>query len=184
MTQSRNPGDKPGMMQWSYTFQDLPLDSPYTFIFDGYFVSERDDASVQFEPSKLKVQPFPFRFEGDDLMLRDFTVESPPNTNGEEVEGSLHLDGTLWNEYLQSEWRLKVPNGKEYTITMRGASTTEGSSGWKDGYIRLGGPNLGGLFEFRAPGLTEIPDRLQLTRTVVDRLYTNVDWSTPVKEES
>ncbi|NOU95907.1 DUF4179 domain-containing protein [Paenibacillus sp. LMG 31456] len=184
MTQSHHPGDKPGLMHWSYTFEYLPRDSPYTFVFDGYFVSERDDASVQFEPSKLKVQPVPFRSDGDELMLRDFTVESPPNTNGEEVEGALHLDGKLRNEYSQSEWRLKALNGKEYTISMRGASTTEGASGWKDGYIQLGGPNLGGLFEFRAQGLTEIPDRLQLTRTVVDRLYTNVDWSVPIKEDS
>ncbi|MFD0682790.1 MULTISPECIES: DUF4179 domain-containing protein [unclassified Paenibacillus] len=183
MTQSSHSGDRPGLMHLSYTFEYLPMDRPYTFVFDGYFISERDDASVQFEPSKLKAQPVPFHFDGDELLLRDFTVESPPNTNGEEVEGALHLDGKLRNENLQSEWTLKAFNNKEYAITMRGASTTENSSGWKDGYIRLGGPDLGGLFEFRAKGLAQIPDRLQLTRTVVDRLYTNVDWSAQIKEE-
>jgi hypothetical protein len=95
----------------------------------------------------------------------------------------LHLDGRLRNGYNHSVWVLSVPDGKQYTVTMRGASTTE-ASGWKDGYILFGGANLGGLFEFRAPSLTAIPDRLKLTRTVVDRLYTNVDWSVPMKEQS
>jgi hypothetical protein len=183
MTQSRLPGDKPGLMHWSYTFKYLPQDSPYTFVFDGYYVSERDNASIMFEPSKLKEQPVPFRFDGDELMLRDFTVASPPNTNGKEEEGALSLDGRLRNEFRNSVWLLNDLNGKEYTLSMRGASTTE-ASGWKDGYIVLGGAQLDGLYEFRAPGLTVIPDRLRLTRTVVDRLYTNVDWSVPMQEES
>lgn len=183
MTESHLPGDKPGLMHWSYTFKYLPQDTTYTFVLDGYFVSERDGASVQFEPSNLKDQPVPFRFDGDDLMLEDFTVESPPNTNGKEAEGALHLSGRLRNEDSYSQWILRVPNNnKDYTITKRGASTTE-ASGWKNGYIILGGAQLGGAFDFRAEGLTAIPDRLQLIRTVVDRLYTNVDWSITMKEE-
>jgi hypothetical protein len=182
MTESHLPSDKPGLMHWSYTFKYLPQDSPYTFVFDGYFVSERDDASVQFEPSNLKDHPVPFRFDGDDLMLKDFTVEYPPNTNGKEAEGALHLSGRLRNEDSYSQWILRVPNSKEYMITGRGASTTE-ASGWKNGFIVLGGAQRGGLFDFRAKGLTVIPDRLQLIRTVVDRLYTNVDWSVTMKEE-
>ncbi|RAV22157.1 DUF4179 domain-containing protein [Paenibacillus contaminans] len=183
MTQSHLPGDKPGLMHWSYTFKDLPQDNPYSFVWDGYSISEWDGASVQFEPAKLKVQPIPFRFDGDELMLRDFTIEFPPNTNGKEVEGALHLDGKLRNEDRHNEWILEIPGGKTYTTTMRGAMTSE-ASGWKDGYSLLGGPQLGGLFNFRAQGLSTIPDQLRLIRTVVDRLYTNIDWSIPVEEES
>ncbi|WP_248930088.1 DUF4179 domain-containing protein [Paenibacillus hamazuiensis] len=183
MTQSGIPGDKTGLMHWSYTFKYLPQDSPYKFIFDGYFVSERDDASVQFEPLHLKERPVPFRFDGDELMLRDFTVKSPPDTNSKETEGALHFDGRLRNEDRFSEWILKTPDGRTYTVSKRGASTTEASS-WKEGHILMGGPMQGGLYQFRAAGLTQIPDRLQLIRTVVDRRYTNVDWVIPIKEES
>ncbi len=183
MAGSHLPGDKPGLMHWSYTFKYLPQDNPYTFVFDGYSVSERDDASIQFEPSKLKDHPVPFYADGDEIMLKDFTIESPPNTNGEKVEGVLHLDGRLWNEvaYDYDQWTLKIPDGQEYTVSKRGSSTTE-ASGWKDGYIILGG-GRNRLFEFRAPGMTTIPDRLELRRTIVNRLYTNVEWSAPMKEE-
>ncbi|BFT72377.1 DUF4179 domain-containing protein [Paenibacillus sp. P36] len=183
MAESHIPGDKDGLMHWSYTFKYLPQETPYTFVLDGYFVSERDGVSVEFESTKLKDQPVPFRFDGDELMLQDFTVESPPNTNGKEAEGSLHLTGRLRNEDSYSQWILRVPSSnKDYMITRRGASTTEASD-WKDGYIILGGANLGGAFDFRAKGLTTIPDRIQLIRKVVDRLYTNVDWSITMKEE-
>jgi len=183
MAETHLPDDKPGLMHWSYTFKYLPQDNPYTFVFDGYSVSERDDASIVFEPSKLKKHPVPFYADGDEIMLKDFTIVSPPNANGEEVEGALHLDGRLWNEvaYNYDQWTLTIPDGQEYTVSMRGSSTTKGS-GWKDGYIILGGGGSG-LFEFRAPGMTIIPDRLELRRTILNRLYTNVDWSVQMKED-
>jgi hypothetical protein len=180
ITESNRPGDRPGLMHWSYTFKYLPEDDPYTFVFDGYIISEHDESSIQFEPSKLKDRPVPFRFDGDDLMLKDFTVESPPNSNSEKAEGALHLSGKMWNDYRFSQWILKVPDGREYNLTMRGTASMEASN-WKDGYLILGD---GQLFEFRASGLTTVPDRLQLKRTVVERLYTNVDWSLPMPSTS
>ncbi|MEI7025959.1 DUF4179 domain-containing protein [Paenibacillus sp. y28] len=181
MTQLHLPGDKPGLMHSSYTFKSLPADGPYTFVFDGYFVSERDGASVSFEPAKLKTQPVVFQSDGDELLLQDFTVESPPNTNGDKPEGSLQLSGLLRNENQNSQWILTAPGGQPYPITMRGVLTWS-ATGWQDGYVRLGGPDLGGLFEFRASGLAAIPEQLQLTRTVVSRMYTNVAWSVPMPE--
>lgn len=186
MSRSSTPGDKPGLMHWSYTFKYLPQYTPYTFVFDGYFILEKDGSMVQFEPSKLKEHPIPFAFDGDELMLNDFTVESPPNTNGSTKEGSLHFSGRLRNEFMNSEWIFKDLEGKEYPLTGRGAYSTDGS-GWKDGYIVIvesQSTNRKNFFEFRAAGLTEIPDQLQLKRTIVNRLYTDVDWSVPIMEAS
>lgn len=186
MSSSSIPGDKPGQMHWSYTFPTLPQDTPYTFVFDGYFVPEKDGSSVQFEPSKLKEHPIPFAFDGDELLLNDFTVESPPDTNGSTKEGSLHFSGRLRNEFMNSEWIFKDLEGKEYPLSGRGAYSTDGS-GWKDGYIVIvesQSNNKKNFFEFRAIGLTTIPDQLQLIRTIVNRLYTNVDWSVPIMEAS
>lgn len=186
MSRSSTPGDKPGLMHWSYTFKYLPQDTPYTFVFDGYFILEKDGSMVQFEPSKLKEHPIPFAFDGDELMLNDFTVESPPDTNGSTKEGSLHFSGRLRNEFMNSEWIFKDLEGKEYPLSGRGAYSTDGS-GWKDGYIVIvesQSNNKKNFFEFRTIGLTTIPDQLQLIRTIVNRLYTNVDWSVPIMEAS
>ncbi|OMD42200.1 DUF4179 domain-containing protein [Paenibacillus odorifer] len=186
MSRSSAPGDKPGLIHWSYTFKYLPQDTPYTFVFDGYFVPEKDGSSVQFEPSKLKEHPIPFDFDGDELMLNDFTVESPPNTNGSAKEGSLHFSGRLRNEFMNSEWIFKDLEGKEYPLSGRGGYSTDGS-GWKDGYIVIvesQSNNKKNFFQFRAAGLTKIPNQLQLIRTVVNRLYTNVDWTVPIMEVS
>lgn len=186
MSSSSIPGDKPGQMHWSYTFPTLPQDTPYTFVFDGYFVPEKDGSSVQFEPSKLKEHPIPFDFDGDELKLFDFTVESPPNTNSNEKEGSLHFSGKFRNEFMNSEWIFKDVAGKEWPLTGRGAYSPRGS-GWKDGYIEIvesQSDNKKYFFQFRAAGLTKIPNQLQLIRTIVNRLYTNVDWSVPIMEAS
>lgn len=186
MSSSSIPGDKPGLMHWSYTFRYLPQDTPYTFVLDGYFIPEKDDATVQFEPAKLKEHPVPFTFDGDELMLNDFTVESPPNTNGSMKEGSLHFSGRLRNEFTNSEWIFKDLEGNEYPLSGRGVFSFRGT-GWKDGYIVIvesQSNNKKNFFEFRAEGLTKIPDQLQLIRTIVNRLNTNVDWFVPIMEVS
>lgn len=186
MSRSAVPGDKPGLLHWSYTFKYLPQDAPYSFVLDGYFILEKDGSMVQFEPAKLKEHPVPFAFDGDELILNDYTVESPPNTNGPEEEGSLHFSGRFRNEFMNSEWILKDLDGNEYPLTGRGGFSPKGT-GWKDGYIEIVETQTGNkknFFEFRAAGLTKIPDQLQLIRTVVNRLYTNVEWSVPMLESS
>jgi hypothetical protein len=183
MAFSNTPGDKPGLMHWSYTFMYLPQDTPYTFVFDGYFILEKDGSSVQFEPTKLKEHPIPFAFDGDELMLNDFTVESTPETKGITAEDTLHVSGKMKNEFMYNEWLLKDTDNHEYKITGRGVYYSE-STAWKSGYLVLGSVDNSKAFEFRAEGLTQIPDQLQLIRTVVNRLYTNVDWSVPIMEVS
>lgn len=183
MTHSALPGDKPGVMHWSYTFKYLPDDQPYRFVLDSYSVPEREGASVEFEPARLKEHPVPFRFQGDELMLKDFTIEQPPNTNSGKSEGALHLDGTLINELSRSEWMLRDAEGREYPLSMRGswgASATD----WKNGFITLEAGRPGALFQFCSGDLLHIPEKLTLVRTVVDKRYTNVNWSAPMTTEA
>lgn len=180
--ESQVPGDRPGVMHWNYLFQSLPEDKPYTFVFDGYSISEHDRASIQFEPSKLKEHPVSIRFDGDELMLRNFTLE-PSRPGSNDLEGVLHLDGKLRNEERFNQWQLSEPDGEKYKVSMGGTSYPEASN-WKDGYIVMEGARKGEFFKFHAAGLTTIPDKLQLTRTVVDRLHTNVDWSVQMNEQN
>ncbi|MEK3982632.1 DUF4179 domain-containing protein [Paenibacillus sp. FSL K6-3166] len=186
MAFSSTPGEKPGQIHWSYMFKYLPQDMPYTFVFDGYFIPEVDGSSVQFEPAKLKEHPIPFASDGDELMLNDFTVESSPDANVSAKEGALHFSGRMRNEFMNDEWVIKTTDDKDYKLTKQGAFSIKGS-GWKDGYIVIvqsQSNNQKKYFEFRAEGLTKIPDQLQLIRTIVNRLYTNVDWSVPIMEAS
>lgn len=183
MTYSSLPGDKPGLMHWSFTFTYLPLDQPYQFVLDGYSVAETDGSSVQFEPAKLKDHPASLRSFGDEITLRDFTVELPPDSNGKEAEGSLHVDGKLKNEVSNNVWVISDSAGNTYSITRRGSSSA-GGTGWKDHLITLHGSRTGTFHQFRIPGLVTIPDRLTLTRMVVDRLYMNTDWAVWLKEEA
>ncbi|RKN86209.1 DUF4179 domain-containing protein [Paenibacillus ginsengarvi] len=172
------PGDKPGLMHWSFTFQYLPHDQPYRFVFDGYSIPETDGTSIEFEPAKLIDQPITFRSLGDELILRKFTVESPPDTNGNVPEGALHVNGSLRNEKKYSEYVMLGTDGKQYTVTGRGTSSGRGS-GWKDQEITLSGSRPELFYQFRMAELPTIPDKLILKRTVVDRLYNNVDWALP-----
>ncbi|GMX61633.1 hypothetical protein Elgi_14370 [Paenibacillus elgii] len=172
MTQSRIAGDKAGLMHLSYTFQYLPENQPYRFVFDGYYIPERDGSSVSFAPARLQEEPGFFRADGDDIRLKGFTIEQPPNTNGKETEGTLHVDGKLWNGYsFDDYWMARDSEGKEYQVSMRGASSSKGS-GWKDGMIELRED-----YEFRIPGMLTVPERITLIRNVVNKRYVNVDWS-------
>ncbi|WP_051775680.1 DUF4179 domain-containing protein [Paenibacillus tyrfis] len=170
MTQSHIPGDKPGQMQLSYTFKYLPENQPYRFVLDGYFVAEQDGSSVSFAPARLQEEPVFFRAGGDDIRLKGFTIEQPPNTNGKETEGTLHVDGELWNEPSPDDWIVQDSGGKEYPVSERGVSSSKGS-GWKDGMIELRED-----YEFRIPGMLTVPERLTLIRNVVNKRYVNVDW--------
>ncbi|GIP24321.1 DUF4179 domain-containing protein [Paenibacillus sp. J22TS3] len=169
------PGNKPGVMHWKYLFEYLPEDKPLTFVFDGYSIAERDGSSIQFEPSKLKDHPVSFHYDGDEIWLRNFTIE-PRYPKSKELQGVLHVDGKLWNEEQFCQWLLRVPGGKNYTAIPGGVLTFE-SSNWKDGYIILEGIQPRYSFGFYSRELTTIPDKLQLIRPIVGRLHTNVDWS-------
>ncbi|WP_010495717.1 DUF4179 domain-containing protein [Paenibacillus elgii] len=178
MTQSHIPGDKPGQMHLSYTFKYLPEDHPYRFVFDGYSVAERDGSSVSFAPARLQEEPVFFRADGDDIRLKGFTIEQPPNTNGKETEGTLHIDGNIWNEPSRDDWIVQDSHGKEYPVSERGVSSSKGS-GWKDGMIELRED-----YEFRIPGMLTVPERLTLIRNVVNKRYVNVDWSVEMNGSS
>ncbi|MBD2865517.1 DUF4179 domain-containing protein [Paenibacillus oceani] len=176
MSYSQIPGNKPGLMYWSFTFKYLPPDQPYRFVFDGYSIAETDGSAVEFEPATLLDQPVTFQSFGDEIVLRKFTVESPPDTNGNVPEGALHVNGNLRNENSFNKYIVLGVDGKEYTVTERGGSSGIGS-GWKDHKITLSGYRPELFYQFRMAQLQTISDKLIFKRTVVDRLYSNVDWT-------
>ncbi|KZE82516.1 hypothetical protein AV654_08430 [Paenibacillus elgii] len=170
MTQSHIPGDKPGQMHLSYTFKYLPEDQPYRFVLDGYSVAEQDGSSVSFAPARLQEEPVFFRMDGDDIRLKGFTIEQPPDTKHKKTEGVLHVDGKLWNDPSYDDWMVQDSEGREYQASMGGSLGPNGSDR-KHGILELGED-----YEFRIPGMLTVPERLTLIRNVVNKRYVNVDW--------
>ncbi len=175
MTSSKIAGNIPGLMHWSYTFKYLPTDSPYMFILDGYSIAEIDGTSVEFNPLKLKEKPIKLEWQKDQLELKDFTVENPPDTNGDAPESSLQITGELWNEFGFDKWALRTLDNSEFISQPRGGMSIGGNT-WKDGKMVMEGGVQTKPFEFRFPALNPIPDKLTLVRTVIGKRYTNTDW--------
>ncbi|WP_282942094.1 DUF4179 domain-containing protein [Paenibacillus sp. RC67] len=171
MTKSFIPGDKLGLMHWSYTFKYLPTDTPFRFVFDGYFIAENDGSKVDFNPRKLLEQPVEFHSMEDNLILRKFTIEPNRNPDVHREEGTLHISGMLFNEAMNNKWRIEDEQGYSYEV--RGG----GGYGFKDGFVEMSGGRPDEFYQFRTPEINIIPERLTLIRTVVDRVHTNVNWT-------
>ncbi|MGE6226367.1 DUF4179 domain-containing protein [Paenibacillus chitinolyticus] len=183
MIDGKTAGNKPGLMHWSYTFKELPVDSPYKFVLDGYFVAETDGTSVELNPQKLKEEPIKLEWQGDQLLVKEYTVENPPYTNWDKPESSLHVTRNLRNEFSPEHWMIRTADGNEFTLQGRGAISFQGNT-WKDGVAVLGGATENYKpFEFRFPALNPIPDKLTLIRTVVGKQYTNTDWKLELFEK-
>lgn len=155
---------------------DLPQGEPYQFVLDGYAIAERDGSAVDFVPSRLKQHPVRFHTKGDEFMLKDFTVRTLPYTTPKHAAAAVHVSGILSNNFKHDQYLLRDASGKEYEITINGSYSGSGK-GWKDGKIILEADRPGELMDLRAESLTTIPEHLTLIRTVVDRVYTNTNWS-------
>jgi len=176
MIDGNTAGNKPGLMHWSYTFKELPIDSPYEFVLDGYFVAESDGTSVEFNPQRLKEDPIKLNWKGDRLVLNDFMTVNQPTSQGDKLESSLHVTGDLRNEFSFDKWVVRIDDKSEFTTQGRGILSPEGDN-WKDGVTVLSSVTENNKpFEFRFPALNPIPDKLTLIRTVIGKRYTNTDW--------
>ncbi|GKS12380.1 hypothetical protein YDYSY3_33800 [Paenibacillus chitinolyticus] len=183
MIDGNTAGNKPGLMHWSYTFKELPIDSPYKFVLDGYFVAETDGTSVEFNPQRLKEEAIKLDWKGDRLVLNDFMTVNQPASEGDKLESSLYVTGDLRNEFSFDKWVVRIADKSEFTTQGRGILSPEGDN-WKDGVTVLSSINESNKpFEFRFPALTPVPDKLTLIRSVVGKQYTNTDWSLELFEK-
>lgn len=179
MSESHIPDQRRGVMHLSYTFKYLPADTPYRFVFDGYYIPEKDGTELEFEPAKLAKQPVSVAAGGDTLTLRELVLEPHRDYGVSQPEATLYIDGKLLNEFSHTEYEIKAKDdGHRYRVEQRGViSQTE------DGYLELSGGDMPPKpFEFYIPGLTVIPERLTLIRPVVNKAHRNVDWSVSLLE--
>ncbi|CAG7648994.1 DUF4179 domain-containing protein [Paenibacillus allorhizosphaerae] len=177
MSSTQTADARKGHMHMSYTFRYLPPGENYKLVLDGYYVTERSGAALDFNPAALREHPAMFRDSGDELRLTGFEIEANQDyPRIKDVEGVLRVQGEFVNEFHRDEWTVRDLQGNEYAIQMRGAS----SIGEK---IVLENETAGKDYAFRIPGIRTIPDRLTLVRKVIDRTYSNVNWSAEIKEK-
>lgn len=171
-----------GKMRWSYTFKYLPEHEPYRFVLDGYSVAEKDGSRVSFKPSQL-TEPKAFKILNDRVELVGTSLEESQSGDGIS-EMTVSFYGEMENEIRHEEWKAYDSAGKQYEVTMRGASSFVNTltDHWREGFISMGDRNTQQSYEFRISGLDQIPEELILVREVVDKRYKDPEWSVFIKQ--
>lgn len=166
-----------GKIRWSYTFKYLPENEPYRFILDGYSVEEMDGSRISFRPSEL-AEPKAFKILNDRVELVGTSLEKSQSGDGS-YETSVSFYGEMENEVSYEGWKAYDSAGNKYEVNMRGSSSVVNTldDNWREGFISMGDRSIQQPFEFRIPGLDQIPEQLTLVREVVDKRYKDPDWS-------
>jgi len=115
------------------------------------------------KPAELPYKPAVFHGSGDELTFSAYKLESHDST-GEQVL-ILTADGTYVNQEMNEKWIAIDETGREYPVFVGYGSTPDGDT--KIIYDT----------EFRIDGMDHLPSKLTLTRTVVNRVYKDTDWS-------
>ncbi|AIQ45765.1 hypothetical protein R70723_07620 [Paenibacillus sp. FSL R7-0273] len=157
--------------QWTFALPYLPFDSSsIRLVLDGYSLPVQTDDSVTFVPEDLKKQPAVFKGQGDVLQLHDFEIKD--NGAGSGPSGRLLISGEFVNSFQEDRWVVQEESGKTYDAQFTG-HTQLGE------IVIINAPQAGSDSPsyFDIPGLTDIPEKLTLIRTVTNKRYTDVDWS-------
>ncbi|MGQ3480184.1 DUF4179 domain-containing protein [Paenibacillus sp. TY11] len=170
-----------GKMRWSYTFKYLPEHEPYRFVLDGYSVAEMDGSRICFRPSEL-TEPKAFKILNDKVELVGTSLEKSQSGDGT-YETAVSFYGEIENETRHEEWKVYDSAGKQYDVSKRGVSSFVNTlaDNWTEGFISMGDRKTQQPYEFRIPGLDQIPEELTLVREVVDKRYKDPDWSVLLK---
>ncbi|SMF85555.1 hypothetical protein SAMN05661091_3050 [Paenibacillus uliginis N3/975] len=106
------------------------------------------------------------------------SLEDSQNEDGS-YETAISFYGEMENEVLNNKWSAYDSAGKKYEAHFRGASGYINTlpDSWKVGLIEMGDRNMPNPYQFRIEGLSQIPKELTLVREVVNKRYTDPDWS-------
>lgn len=133
------------------------------FVLDGFYMPVHVKESISMKPAELPYKPAVFHGSGDELTFSAYKLESHDST-GEQVL-ILTADGTYVNQEMNEKWIAIDETGREYPVFVGYGSTPDGDT--KIIYDT----------EFRIDGMDHLPSKLTLTRTVVNRVYKDTDWS-------
>ncbi|WP_042199523.1 DUF4179 domain-containing protein [Paenibacillus camerounensis] len=162
--------------QWTFALPYLPFDSSsIRLVLDGYSLPVQTNDSVTFVPEDLKNQPAVFQGQEDVLQLHDFEIKD--NGAGSGPSGRLLISGEFVNSFQEDRWVVRDESGKTYNAQFTG-HTQLGE------IVIINAPQADSDSPsyFDIPGLTALPEKLTLIRTVTNKRYTDVDWSLDLPE--
>ncbi|MNB97411.1 hypothetical protein D3C75_446380 [compost metagenome] len=152
-------------IHWVYTFVDLPFDThQIKLVLDGYSIPEKSNGSIVIYPSSLSKEKTIFRNSGDTIWLKSFTISKEADLNSSKSSGVFEIESKYVNMInpLIEQWTVVDDKGKKYSLDFRGSIDL-------DNKIQNG--------KFIIKGLSSIPTKLILSRSIIDRYYNNTDWS-------
>lgn len=163
-------------VHWVYTFIDLPYDSQrIKMVLDGYSIPEISEGSVVIYPSKLNKENAVFSNLGDKVRFNSFKVTQDPDQQAAIAAGVIENQETksagvikIKGEYLNmanpavEQWQAIDDKGNKYPIEFRGTGDLDKKT--LDGSLII-------------KGLSYTPTKLTLVRSIVDRYYSDVEWS-------
>lgn len=162
--------------QWTFALPYLPFDSSsIRLVLDGYSLPVQTDDSLTFVPADLKNQPAVFKGQGDVLHLHDFEIID--NGAGSGPSGRLLISGEFVNSFQEDRWVVQDESGKTYDAQFTGHAQLGETIIINALQASSDSPSY-----FDIPGLTAIPEKLTLIRTVTNKRYTDVDWSFDLPE--
>lgn len=165
-----------GAQQWTYALPYQLYDSTQIrLVLDGYSLPIQTDDSLTFVPADLKNQPAVFKGQGDVLQLHDFKIND--NGTGSGPSGRLLISGEFVNSFQEDHWVVQDESGKTYNAQFTGQAQLGETVIIEAPQAGVDSPSY-----FDIPGITAIPEKLTLIRTVTNKKYTDVDWSLDLPE--
>ncbi|MEK3838384.1 DUF4179 domain-containing protein [Paenibacillus sp. FSL R7-0128] len=163
-------------VHWAYTFIDLPYDTQHIkMVLDGYSLPEKSEGSIVIYPSKLSKENAVFNNSGDIVRFKSFKITQDPDQQAAIAAGVIEnqepksagvfeIKGAYVNTGNPDidKWQAIDDKGNNYPVEFRGSTSLEEKE--QDGI-------------FIVKGLNSIPMRLTLLRSIVDRYYSDVQWS-------
>lgn len=163
-------------IHWVYTFIDLPYDSQHVkMVLDGYSIPEKSEDSVVIYPSRLNKENAVFSNSGDKVWFNSFKITQDPDQQAAIAAGVIENQEAksagvveIKGEYVNmanpavEQWQAIDDKGNKYPIEFRGTGDLDKKT-------------LDGSFIIK--GLSYTPTKLTLVRSIVDRYYSDVQWS-------
>lgn len=143
-----------------------PESKDIRFVLDGYSLPINKKDSVVIKPSQLITKPAVFIGEGDKVIFSGYELKASNSPGTKEL--TLKSDGIYANQVENETWVAVDEKGQEYPVSIQSMSYNPASAG-----------NMTIIHdsEFYIRGMDHVPSKLTLTRTVVNKVFKDVDWS-------
>jgi len=156
---------------WSYSFINIPDDA--VFVFDGLSLLEEDGSSIVFNTNELRQNRITFKGKNneDQIHLNDVTISTEGGDKNSQT--IIKINGFSNSNFINDQWFIQpIGDIKKYPVQFRGGLSPSGN-----------GTEISDNSEFVIEGLPHIEGEFKVVRTLMERIYTSVDWKIDLNEK-